>query len=144
MESLSALFTMRIDRLLEMQSSDGTIHYQYTYATGTEPIEVTDLVHKRSLHRNEYNPFGELLQEINPYGLTYTWEYDDHGRCIAYTLPRPILDCLLVPRRPSRRSFQDLLLRHLPLYPSVRRLRCQRPRYCRDSHSRHRKAKDHL
>jgi RHS repeat-associated protein len=75
-----------IDRLLEMKSSDGTIHYQYTYAGGPEPIEIADLV-KQTLLKREYNLFGQLLLETNAYGLTSTWEYDHHGRCTSYILP---------------------------------------------------------
>ena len=76
-----------IDRLLEMKSSDGTIHYKYTYDNGSlDPTEITDLVHRNSLLR-EYDSFGRLIKEINPYGLTFTWEYDEHGRCALYTLP---------------------------------------------------------
>ncbi len=75
-----------IDRLLEMKSSDGTIHYRYAYASSPEPIEVADLIHNTLLQR-ECDAFGQILKEKNPYGLTFTWQYDHHGRCIAYTLP---------------------------------------------------------
>ncbi len=76
-----------IDRLLEMKSSDGTIHYKYAYDTGSsDPKEITDLIHHTSLFR-EYDSFGRLIKEINPYGLTFTWQYDENGRCTLYTLP---------------------------------------------------------
>ncbi len=75
-----------IDRLIETKSSDGTIHYQYAYANGPNPVEVTDLVHHTRLQR-EYNAFGQIVKETNAYGLIFTWQYDHHGRCVAYTLP---------------------------------------------------------
>ena len=75
-----------IDRLLEMKSSDGTIHYQYTYKSGPETIEIADLIHHTLLKR-EYDFFGQLLQETNSYDLTSTWQYDHYGRCTVYTLP---------------------------------------------------------
>jgi RHS repeat-associated protein len=75
-----------LDRLLEMKSSDGTIHYQYSYTSGPEPIEIIDLIHRSRIKR-EYNAFGQLLEETNSYGFNSTWEYDLYGRCIAYTLP---------------------------------------------------------
>jgi YD repeat-containing protein len=76
-----------IDRIIETKSSDGTIHYQYSYANGSpDPAEVVDLVQHTLLQR-EYNAFGQISKETNPYGLTFSWQYDHHGRCTAYTLP---------------------------------------------------------
>ncbi len=76
-----------IDRLIEKKSSDGTIHYQYTYENGSrDPVQISDLVQHTLLQR-KYNAFGQIIQEINPYGLTFTWEYDHHGRCSSFTLP---------------------------------------------------------
>jgi RHS repeat-associated protein len=75
-----------IDRLLETKSSDGTIHYKYAYAHGREPTEIVDLIHHTLLQR-EYNAFGQIVKETNPYGLIFTWHYDHHGRCTTYTLP---------------------------------------------------------
>ncbi len=75
-----------IDRLLELRSSDGTVHYQYAYEQGPEPTEILDLVTHTSLYQR-YNPFGQIVQETSPYGLTYCWEYNSHGQCTAYTLP---------------------------------------------------------
>ena len=75
-----------IDRLLEMKSSDGTVHYQYMYESGPEPVEVADLV-RHTLLKRQYNSFGQLLREINPCGLTSAWQYDDYGRCTTFILP---------------------------------------------------------
>ena len=58
-----------IDRLLEMKSSDGTIHYQYFYTEGCpDPVEIVDLIHHTSLQR-EYNDFGQIVHETNPMAL---------------------------------------------------------------------------
>lgn len=75
-----------LDRITEMQSSDGTVHYKYTYDEGHDPIEVVDLVQQNALAR-EYNLFGELTAETNPCGLRFHWSYDNCGRCTSFTLP---------------------------------------------------------
>lgn len=75
-----------LDRLVEIKSSDDTIHYKYLYGSGPDPIEVFDSILGFRLQR-EYNTFGQMIKEINPYGLTFTWEYDQHGRTTRYTLP---------------------------------------------------------
>lgn len=75
-----------IDRLIEMKSSDQTVHYQYVYEMGPDPVEVVDLA-QNTLLKRQYNSFGELISETSPYGLTSKWEYDDHGRCISHELP---------------------------------------------------------
>jgi len=75
-----------IDRLLETKSSNRTVHDQYIYAQGPRPIEIVDHVHHTLLKR-EHNTFGQIVKEINPYGLILTWQYDIHGRCTTYTLP---------------------------------------------------------
>jgi RHS repeat-associated protein len=75
-----------LGRTLEMKSSDGSIHYQYTYEYGPEPIEIADLT-QRTLLKRSYNTFGDLTSETNPYGFTSKWDYDEHGRCITLLLP---------------------------------------------------------
>lgn len=75
-----------LGRSLETKSSDGSIHYQYTYENGSQPIEVADLV-QHTLLKRKYNSFGDLILETNPYGFTSAWEYDEHGRCTALLLP---------------------------------------------------------
>lgn len=75
-----------LDRLVEMKSSDGTIHYQYAYGSGPDPTEVIDHIQHISLWR-QYNVFGQIIKETNPYGLTCAWTYDHHQRPISYTLP---------------------------------------------------------
>jgi RHS repeat-associated protein len=75
-----------MDRVVEMKSSDQSVHYQYVYATGTEPIVIFDQIQGTQLSR-EYNRFGKLTQEINPDGLRTAWEYDEDGRCTRFILP---------------------------------------------------------
>lgn len=73
-------------RLIELTSSDGTIHYQYLYTVYLDPIEIKDLVHKTTLKRS-YNLFGELIKEITNQNLTLSWSYDNLGRKTTLTLP---------------------------------------------------------
>lgn len=75
-----------LNRLLELISSDKTIHYQYLYESSMDPVEIIDLVQKNKLKRS-YNLFGELLQEMTPSGLKLAWDYDEMGRCTHFTLP---------------------------------------------------------
>ena len=74
------------DRLEELTSSDGKIHYQYTYETGPDPVQISDLVQEMSLTRR-FNLFGQVISETNGRGLSSKWEYDSIGRCILFTLP---------------------------------------------------------
>ncbi len=74
------------DRLKELTSSDGKIQYQYSYETGPDPIQISDLVQGASLTRR-YNLFGQVISETTSRGLSSRWEYDSVGRCILFTLP---------------------------------------------------------
>ncbi|MEI6241846.1 MAG: RHS repeat-associated core domain-containing protein [Chlamydiota bacterium] len=74
-----------IDRLLELTSSDATIHDRYFYNQGPYPIQINDLIHHAQLER-QYNPFGQVIQEKGSLGLLH-WEYDSYGRCRLFTLP---------------------------------------------------------
>ncbi len=65
----------------EFISSDGTIHYQYTYGIHLSPIQINDLIHNTTLKRS-YNPFGQVIQEGS-----LKWEYDSIGREKSLTLP---------------------------------------------------------
>lgn len=74
------------DRLKELTSSDRKIHYQYSYETGPDPVQITDLAQGASLTRR-YNLFGQVISETNSRGLSSEWDYDLIGRCILFTLP---------------------------------------------------------
>lgn len=73
-------------RLIELTSSDGTIHYEYVYTVYLDPVEIKDLIHKTSLKRT-YNLFGELIEETTEKNLTLSWDYDNLGRKTSVTLP---------------------------------------------------------
>ena len=75
-----------IGRQTELCSSDGTIHFQYIYGQGPEPIQISDLAQNLILKRS-YNHFGQLAWEITANGFTFLWDYDLQGRCTAFTLP---------------------------------------------------------
>ena len=75
-----------IGRITELKSFDQTVHYCYRYLFGSQPTEIQDLVTGSRLIR-EYNSSGQLLSEINPYGLKTQWNYDEQGHCIKTTLP---------------------------------------------------------
>lgn len=75
-----------IDRIVEMVSSDHTVHYQYRYESSRHPVEIADLISNMSFYR-EYNNFGELLKEISPFGFSLRWNYDYQGRCTEFQLP---------------------------------------------------------
>lgn len=75
-----------IDRLVQLQSTDSTIHYQYLYDRGPDPVCILDLLHHTKLERT-YNAFGEMLTETSPVGLHLSWQYDPLGRCTLFTLP---------------------------------------------------------
>ena len=74
-----------LGRTTELISSDQTVHYQYLYDTGPDPIQVLDLIHNIHLERS-YNRFGQLLQERTPHTFLQ-WHYDQQGRCTQLTLP---------------------------------------------------------
>lgn len=74
------------DRLKELISSDGKIHYQYFYETGPDPVQISDLTQQTALMRR-YNLFGQVISETNSRGLSSRWEYDSIGRCTLFTLP---------------------------------------------------------
>lgn len=74
------------DRLKELVSSDGKIHYLYFYETGLDPVQITDLAQGMTLTR-QYNLFGQIISETNSRGLSSRWDYDSIGRCILFSLP---------------------------------------------------------
>ena len=74
------------DRLLEIASSDRSVHYQYLYDLGKDPIAIVDLVNNIRIER-QYNNFGDVIQEIHPAGYSLHWEYDSQGRCTRMSLP---------------------------------------------------------
>ncbi len=73
-------------RLIELMSSDETVHYQYIYGLSVDPTQIKDLVKKTSLQRS-YNLFGELTCETTNEDVSLSWDYDNLGRKIYIALP---------------------------------------------------------
>lgn len=74
-----------LDRILELKSSDASIHYEYVYQPCTTLIY--DQINKSFLEHT-YNIFGQLVEEVTPNNLCYQWDYDPlSGRCYCFTLP---------------------------------------------------------
>lgn len=69
-----------LGRIKELQSSDNTLHYTYSYTPQT--TEFNDLISNQRVLRT-YNPFGDLIEESS--GLS--WKYDAQGRCTELVLP---------------------------------------------------------
>jgi len=62
-----------------IDSSDGKIHYSYTYTQGGILQTAQDEVQHLSIRR-EIDPFGNLLREISPLGFEIQKEYDAFDR----------------------------------------------------------------
>ena len=75
-----------IGRRVQLFSSDRSVHYDYFYETGPDPITIIDQVQHLQWERN-YDRFGQILEERGPFGLNYHWDYDSLGRCTRFTLP---------------------------------------------------------
>lgn len=73
-----------LDRMTEMRSSDGTIHYQFGYGLAPKPTQIRDLVNHLTLDL-EYTLHGELKDERNELGHHLHWDYDTLGRTQALT-----------------------------------------------------------
>ncbi|NGX40178.1 MAG: tRNA(Glu)-specific nuclease WapA [Chlamydiae bacterium] len=74
-----------LDRMTSLQSSDGSVHDSFRYQ-GPDLLEAYDHIHNVRVLRT-YNPFGQILSEVDANDHPYRWEYDDLGRCIRFTLP---------------------------------------------------------
>jgi len=72
------------DRILELQSSDGSVHYKYFYAQGPDPICILDCIQNFSLKRT-CNLFGQVTHERGVFDLE--WIHDAQGRCSSFILP---------------------------------------------------------
>ncbi len=71
--------------LQQLASSDGTIHYRYTYSPSGLPTQVEDLVNNTITIRTYYK--GRLQQETLGNGLAIGYEYDRIGRPTTVILP---------------------------------------------------------
>jgi len=75
-----------LGRLIEQQSSDGTVHNSYLYQDKGKILIAKDHIYGRTWKR-VYNRFGELISEETPHGAIQTWSYDNAGKCTLHTLP---------------------------------------------------------
>ncbi len=70
-----------LDRITEMRSSDGSIHFTFIYDTGPDPTEIHDLIGNTSVQRS-YDIRGKLLSD-----QALRFEYDLIGRRTKTDLP---------------------------------------------------------
>lgn len=75
-----------LGRLSEIQSSDGSIYYRYTYDASSRPVQLEDLVQGTSTRRR-YNAFGQIVEEQLANGLTLVKDCDRKGRTTRLQLP---------------------------------------------------------
>lgn len=72
--------------LIEQISSEGTIHYQFTYDLNGNLLTCDDIINETTHHR-AYDPMGRLRCETLPNGLQITHRYDKQGRRTRLILP---------------------------------------------------------
>jgi RHS repeat-associated protein len=75
-----------LGRLSSYQSTDNTIHYQYTYDKKDRPILIKDFIHKTTTERI-YDSNDCLLAEKLDNGISLTYIYDQLDRLLSVTLP---------------------------------------------------------
>lgn len=75
-----------LDRLRELTSSDGTVHYTYTYDKKGNLEHIEDHIHQLKQTRS-YDALQRLIQEILSPGITLSYDYDALDRLIKLTLP---------------------------------------------------------
>lgn len=76
----------KLGRLISLKSSDGTIHYQYTYDLNGNPIQVDDLIHTLSTIR-DFDSNNCLKRESLSNNLTLNYNNDRLGRTTEVILP---------------------------------------------------------
>ena len=72
-----------LNRLIDLTSSDGTIHFTYTYDLNNNPISVID-ENLNVPFRKSFDEFGRTTGEDLWPGLNITYTYDPLGRCTHY------------------------------------------------------------
>lgn len=75
-----------LSRLIEMRSSEGSIHYRFVYNECDQIIEETNCLTKAKTLRS-YNARGDLIQETLANGLTLHKEFDGLTRKTKLILP---------------------------------------------------------
>jgi RHS repeat-associated protein len=75
-----------LGQLKTLASSEGTIHYEYSYADDGLPIAVKDLI-KGTSTLKRYDSSRRLIQETLGSGLSIEYEYDRLGRPVKVVYP---------------------------------------------------------
>ena len=75
-----------LDRLIELYSTDQTVHYKYHYHKGSLISTVFDLISHLSFTK-EYDKNLNLVSESNPLQGAIQRQYDKAGRCTLLILP---------------------------------------------------------
>lgn len=75
-----------LGRLIELKSSDGTVHYAIHYNLADQPVEIMDYIQKRT-ERRTYTAQGNLQEETLLNGQTIKSSYDAKGRRTQLILP---------------------------------------------------------
>jgi RHS repeat-associated protein len=75
-----------LGRLESLMSSDGTIHYHYTYNVRDQPTEILDVIHAQTTSR-QYDKDGHMIGETLGHGLSLYYSYDLFGRHHFVLLP---------------------------------------------------------
>jgi RHS repeat-associated protein len=75
-----------LGRLIEMCSSDGSIHYIYEYDQNDNVIKVHDCVHEMTTQRT-IDANNRMISEQLGSGLNFSYRYDPRGRVLKLTLP---------------------------------------------------------
>jgi RHS repeat-associated protein len=73
-------------RLVDVNDSNGTIHYQYTYDKNNNILSVLDVLRGEYTTR-KYDPNNRLTTEILGNGIILEYVYDSLGRIIQMNLP---------------------------------------------------------
>ena len=75
-----------LGRLIDLHSSDGSVHYTYEYDENGNVIKVKDRVHRMATHRiiDENN---RMTSEQLGTGLKFSYQYDRRGRVKKLVLP---------------------------------------------------------
>lgn len=73
-----------LGRLVDLHSSDGTIHYLYTYDLNGNIIKAEDPIHQHNIQRN-FDQNNRMILEN--YGLQFIYQYDSLGRMTKCILP---------------------------------------------------------
>lgn len=74
-----------LNRPLSLKSSDHTVHCQYVYGNGKDPIWAKDFISGVEISRT-YNLFNQIENETSSQG-SFNWEYDSFGRMSRFSLP---------------------------------------------------------